>query len=103
MFSQDHLPSKPIHNQRKMLSIVEMGAMEVESWTYDDGFHDKCTKKDSFARVQWPLLDAEVKHKFMAEQNSPASPALQTIGEPQIVLSISCSEKQMCASMLGTC
>ena len=66
---QDHLPSKPIHNQRKMLSIE--GAMEVESWTSDNSFHDKTTKKeDEFARVQWPLWDAKVKHKFMAEQTS---------------------------------
>ena len=52
-----------------MLSIE--GAMEVESWTSDNSFHDKTTKKeDEFARVQWPLWDAKVKHKFMAEQTS---------------------------------
>ena len=99
---QDHLPSKPSHDQRKMLSIE--GAMEVESWTSDNSLHDKSTKKeDEFARVQWPLWDAKVKHKFMAEQNLPASPALQTIGEPLIDLAISCWTEASVTSMLCTC
>ena len=101
MLSQDHLPSKSVHSQSKMLSIK--GTMEVESSSSEDSLHIKTTKKeDAFARVQWPLWDAKVKHKFMEEQNLPASPSLQTFGEPRIVLSISCW-KQVCASMLGTC
>ena len=85
-----------------MLSIE--GAMEVESWTSDNSFHDKTTEKeDEFARVQWALWDAKVKHKFMAEQKSTASPALQTIGEPLIVLAISCWTEASVTSMLCTC
>lgn len=82
---QDHILSKRVHNQSKMLSIK--GAILVESGK-SNIFND-ATTEGAFARVQWPLWDAAVKHKFMTEETLPASPYLQTFGEPQIDLIMS--------------
>lgn len=92
---QDHIPSKQVHNQGKMLSIK--GAILVESGNSNSFNHATTKKEGTFSRVQWPLWDAAVKHKFITEETLPASPSLETLGESQISFSIRMAEGSRCA------